>query len=107
MAILNENVESTGETAVERDFTADIDALKTNFAQLRTDLNRLLNNALGIGKNSASEAVDGLKNRVSDLKDKGADYAQSLEEKVAEHPATSLLLAIGVGFILAKWMSRK
>jgi ElaB/YqjD/DUF883 family membrane-anchored ribosome-binding protein len=117
MASDNDNV---SEAAVDPkdNFAADIESLKNSFSQLRSDLTNLVGNALGASKSGAgvvreraahvaANAVDGLKNRFSDLKDKGAVGAEAVEEKIVENPIASALIAFGAGFILAKMLSRK
>jgi ElaB/YqjD/DUF883 family membrane-anchored ribosome-binding protein len=106
---MNENIEQSGGEAAagEKNFASDIDGLKNSLGQLRTDLNRLLNSALGMGKSSAADAVGGLKDRVNELKDKSADYTEALEQKITDNPLASTLVAIGIGFILAKLITRK
>jgi ElaB/YqjD/DUF883 family membrane-anchored ribosome-binding protein len=88
---------------------SDIENLKSSFSQLRADVTNLLQAALGIGKSTAgavsgqaSHAVDDLKGRLSDLGEKGREGAEVVNEKIRENPMTSALLAMAVGFVLAK-----
>jgi ElaB/YqjD/DUF883 family membrane-anchored ribosome-binding protein len=94
--------------------SADMENLKKSFSQLRTDLTSLVGSALGAGKTGAhvvkehaAAAVDGVKHKVSDLKDKGIETEKAVEHKIAEHPLTSVFIAFGIGFMLARFLSRK
>jgi len=104
------SADSNGNGAV----AADLEVLKKSFAQLRTDLTSIVSNALGVGKSGAhlvkeqaAEAVDGVKNKLHSIKDKGVHSAEAIENKIADHPITSILVAFGVGFMLARMFNRK
>ena len=110
---------TTGRTTAENeesaaDLKSDFENLKSSLGQLREDVGKLLSGALGAGqhgaaaiRNQASDAVDGIKQRISGLKDKGADRLESVEQKIADHPLTSALIAFGVGYMLGKLFSRR
>jgi ElaB/YqjD/DUF883 family membrane-anchored ribosome-binding protein len=93
---------------------SDFETLKRSFNQLRTDLTSLVGSALGAGKTSAhvvkdkaEAAVDGVKHQLHNLKDKGAESAEAIEQKISDHPLTSIVIAFGVGFMVARFLSRK
>jgi ElaB/YqjD/DUF883 family membrane-anchored ribosome-binding protein len=92
-------------------FAADIDTLKASAAQLRSDVVNLVGDAVDAGKSGAVvakdctfDAVGGLKNRLTDFKDKSVESTQAT---LSEHPLATAFIALGVGFILAKIFSRK
>jgi ElaB/YqjD/DUF883 family membrane-anchored ribosome-binding protein len=94
--------------------SAEMEHLKKSFSQLRTDLTSLVGSALGAGKTGAhvvkehaTAAVDGVKHKVSDLKDKGVETEKAIEQKIADHPLASVVIAFGVGFMLARIITRK
>ena len=94
--------------------TEDIESIKTGFAQLRRDVMDLLGSALGLGRHgaeaardNAAGAVDALKSRLADLKDRGADGVSAVEKKIEDNPLPAALIAFGVGFVLAKFLSRR
>jgi ElaB/YqjD/DUF883 family membrane-anchored ribosome-binding protein len=98
--------------------SSDFDNLKQSFNQLRTDVMTLMRDALGVGKTGASSlggsaqaavgsAVSGLKERANRLRDLGADQMHSVEQKIEDNPMTSALIAFGVGFVLAKLLTRR
>ena len=48
-----------------------------------------------------------MKNKIHNIKDKSVHSAEAIEGKIADHPVTSVLIAFGVGFMLARMFTRK
>ena len=46
--------------------------------------------------------MEQLKNRVYDLRDRGAVQMHHVEKKVEENPIQAVMIAFGVGFLLSK-----
>jgi|GEM_PF-531584 len=106
-------------------FSEDIGELKESFAQLKSDLHKMLDDAVGTGKagarvvgdhanqaygkvkDEAQTAYSQAKKGAHDLKDRGADQIDTLGEKIAENPLTSAAIAFGIGFIISRLMSRR
>ena len=93
--------------------TDEIEQLKSGFSQLRGDVVNLFTHAFGLGRTgaaaareSAADAMESLKSRLSDWKERGTDsfntYEKEFEKKVSENPISSALIAFGVGFMVAK-----
>ena len=72
---------------------------------------------MGAGKASVSaareqagtgvhSAMDEVKGRMHDLGDRGQQQLEQVGELVSERPLTSALIAFGVGFVVAKILSR-
>jgi|SRR5208282_5108244 len=80
----------------EKDFSSDLEALHDSFANLRDDVAKLVDNAVGAAKDGAGA-----------LKDRGADSYEQVGRKIGENPMLSTAIAFGVGFILAKMLSRR
>lgn len=91
----------------------ELDTLKEDIAKLSRDVGSLL----GVFKDLGAEQVDGAKESVDDevtrrreeirnsllgIKARGESTAASIEEEVALNPMRSVLLAFGVGFVMAK-----
>ena|SRR5688572_26380305 len=98
--------------------SADVAELKASFGKFRSDVMTLLNDAMGVGRKAgatgahvaqdkAVAAYDEVKDRVSDLQERGHEQAERLSHKIEENPVTSALIALGVGFIVAKLFTRK
>jgi ElaB/YqjD/DUF883 family membrane-anchored ribosome-binding protein len=88
----------------------EFEQLKSSFNQLRGDVVNLFSHAFGVGRSGGEaardygmDAMEQLKNRVYDLRDRGAVQMHHVEKKVEENPISSLMIAFGVGFILAKF----
>ncbi len=92
---------------VSNDFTSDIDTLKKSFSQLREDVSDLLSNAAGAGRSGANNMLGNVKHRLSDLRDRGAEQVESIEESIADHPVTSALILFGIGYITAHLLRRR
>jgi ElaB/YqjD/DUF883 family membrane-anchored ribosome-binding protein len=93
---------------------AEVESLKHGFTQLRADVVDLFGHAFGAGKSgaaaigdSATDAMEGLKDKVADLKKRGVNSVESIGDKIGEHPISSALIAFGVGFVLAKLLHRR
>lgn len=117
MATVNESFSEAGSETRDGDqsrLAADIESLKKSFTVLRADLAGLVENALGVGKSgasaardSAADAVDGLKHRATAIKDKGVQSAHVLEQELSDHPVAGILIAFAAGFIIAKMLTRR
>jgi len=109
------DVESNmGSETAQSEVTDEMRNIHESFAQLRKDVMDLLSHAFGLGrtgadaaKEGAAEAVESLKERLSELKERGAEGVSVVEQRIEENPIRAVLMAFGIGFILAKVFSRK
>lgn len=85
----------------------DFESLKEGFVQLRDDVSKLLNNAVGIGRSGAMSVKDRATHAVDNLKDRGVDSLEAVEEKISENPLASTLIAFAAGYVFAKLFSRR
>ena len=92
----------------------EIDAIKQGLGELRNDVTELLNHAVGVGKGGAevakeraSDAMDRLKEKFSEMKDRGADSVNTVQRRIQQSPFRSVLIAFGAGYIFAKLSSRR
>lgn len=96
---------------------ADIEHLKASFTQLKNDVAHLVKTSVGAGKASANavrdqagsavgSAVDDAKEKVHQFADRGQRQIEEFGEVLRERPLTSALVAFGVGFVIAKLLSR-
>ncbi|MGA3066634.1 MAG: hypothetical protein ABSF29_07280 [Tepidisphaeraceae bacterium] len=51
--------------------------------------------------------MESLKDRVAQLRERGADSIATAEKKIKENPLSSTMIAFGVGFIVAKFLHRR
>jgi ElaB/YqjD/DUF883 family membrane-anchored ribosome-binding protein len=102
------------ETNVTNPVQNEIDSLKDAFNKLRTDVSELFTHAFGAGRHGASMArdygmdtVEGVKQRFSDLRDRGAEQMHAFEHRVEEQPLKSAMIAFGAGFVMALLMRHR
>jgi hypothetical protein len=50
----------------------------------------------------AASAIENMTPQLAMLKDKGLESAEALEQTVIKHPKKSILVALGVGYIVAR-----
>lgn len=97
---------------------SDLNDLKSNFRQLKSDVQTIVGNAIGAtksqargGVNAAKEqanaAVDRARQSYDDLKSRGAEQYEHIGNLIGDKPLTSALIAFGVGFVLAKFLTRR
>lgn len=92
-------------------------ALEEEMARLRADIASLAETLRDLAKEVASDTVDAVKEKLgqasgevrdvaSRAKEKAASAADSAEDTVKEHPLASVLIALGLGFLLAQLLRR-
>jgi ElaB/YqjD/DUF883 family membrane-anchored ribosome-binding protein len=92
-------------------FSSDLEELSDSFNQIRSDSKKLVKSALNSGHSGVSavreKAVEGVHRGISNLKEMGSNSLDSFGERIASRPYASALIALGAGFMLAKWMRRR
>lgn len=117
MSAIKEELHNIKDEAKDR-LSGDVSELKSSFAKLRSDVVTLLSDSVGVGKSvgksgrsavtdQAASAVEGLKDEYEHLKERGAESIDALGKKIGENPVASAMIAVGVGFILAKLFTHK
>ncbi len=93
--------------------TEDYAALRSHFFKLRDDLTRLISTSFTAGKDGAeavgevagekaSYAYDNAKNYAQDVRDSGQNAVDQVTDKIRANPATSALVAFGLGYIASR-----
>ncbi len=77
-------------------FSSDLESLHNSFSQLREDVTSLVHSALGTAKSGADA-----------LKDRGSESMEHVGDKISEQPLLSAAIVFGVGFIVAKLLTRR
>lgn len=91
----------------------ELDALKADIAQLRQDIGGLTSAVRDAASDKAQKtradteerlrgAWEDLEQKLNDVLEHGKTTLGDVETRVSEHPAGSLLMAFGAGFIIAK-----
>jgi Uncharacterized conserved protein len=97
---------------------ADIDALSAQIDQLRDDLSKMVSIVGSMGVQAKDDAKETVTDRIDDLaaqanrvKDEAQFRAELFKEtaqdKVREQPATALLIATGIGFLVGAFLSKR
>jgi ElaB/YqjD/DUF883 family membrane-anchored ribosome-binding protein len=89
------------------------DEFKAELMALRADLAKLVETVKAMGReqadsalNSAREAVDHaaerIKKRAADAQQRGEAAAEEIEAMIGRHPLTSILVAVGLGYLIGR-----
>lgn len=117
MSAIREDLQTIKDDAKDR-LAGDMSELKSSFSKLRNDLMTLISDSLGVGKSvgqtgkqamteQASTALEGIKSEFDHLQERGNEQIDALGKKIGENPMASALIAVGVGFVLAKLFTHK
>jgi len=77
----------------DRNLQQDVDTLRGDIAALRDDVAGLASGLLGYAKGGVTDATRYAKER-------GTEVAETIEEKVHEHPLATIGIAFGVGLVV-------
>jgi len=83
-----------------------MDKLKDDFGRVKSDVSDLAGSAADAAKQGARDAVDSVKEKVGDAQKYAEQQIESLVKCIKDRPVTSALVGIGVGFLIAKLLSR-
>ncbi|MEX1032999.1 MAG: hypothetical protein WDZ30_06530 [Cellvibrionaceae bacterium] len=96
----------------------EIDTLKEDIVKLSNDVAALLGVFKDLGAETVGDAANSLNEEVAKRREEfretllgakaqGDKVAEGLEEEIVQHPLRSVLVAFGVGYVLAKLMRGK
>lgn len=99
----------------ERQMEEELQALKADIANLRADVADLAGTMQNMAGSRAhrfrdsleselNEKREQLRRRFDEVRTRGRQQINDIEETVGQHPLGSLAAAVGIGFILAKMM---
>ena len=91
----------------------EVEVLKEDIAKLREDIASLASAVLGAASdtlgdarakvnNKSQEAEDKFTGKLNDGIDRGKQFLDDLDTQVTRHPVGSVLVAFGVGLLIAK-----
>jgi ElaB/YqjD/DUF883 family membrane-anchored ribosome-binding protein len=97
----------------EIELTKELEKLRSDLVQLRTDVAELAKAVKSVGvdkaesvKATVAEEVrhrrEALRARIDEARARGRTAVEDLEDEIQQHPYGSLLTAFGAGFIIAK-----
>ncbi len=105
--------------------SSDLEALKSNFSDLKHDMSRILTHlvdagksgkqvaadqayrAVGSAKEKVHDAMDTVRDRAQDAKEYGNDMLDEVTRQIRANPGTATLIAFGVGFIASRLILRR
>ncbi len=79
---------------------ADLNALRAEVAQLRTDFAKISDTLLNLARHGKAEAFEKLKDSTEDLRDHVKKKTESLTREIEERPVAAALTSLTVGLIL-------
>jgi len=93
------------------------EALEAELVKLRDDVASLAGTVRGIASDEVHATVDAIRERLdkaamearkaaSRAKAGAHDAADAIEDAIEEHPFTSILIALGLGFLIGAFMRR-
>lgn len=85
------------------DIERELERLREDVANLTASLRNVAGNAANIAVERLKERFDSTSENVQSAMAKGKVTAQ---QTVEEHPMATVLVAIGLGFLLGQWMRR-
>jgi ElaB/YqjD/DUF883 family membrane-anchored ribosome-binding protein len=103
---------STGDSTMNTSKNAETDlaALRDDLAALKNDMASLIANMTATASSSAQTAASQVDRKARDLYQGAATEmdraARIAGQKVEEQPVTALLIAMGVGYVAGRMMSR-
>ncbi|WP_074381548.1 DUF883 family protein [Bartonella doshiae] len=97
-------------TASEKDLQTQLEKLRSEISGITTTLTNLGTNKFNAAKDKAEKLYSSAKENgeeiFSQAKDKIGDFEQTMNQSIRKNPGKSVLIAAGVGFILAQLLRR-
>jgi ElaB/YqjD/DUF883 family membrane-anchored ribosome-binding protein len=101
----------------KEEYQKELDALKTDMAQMRTDLGELLERFREMGNERVDETrirarseIERLRSQLNQAYDRarqeGREYYDTAHHRLEENPVTSMGVAFGLGILIGKVFSR-
>lgn len=85
------------------DVERELESLREDVANLTASLKNIAGNAANIAVDRLKERFDSTSENVQSAMSKGKATAQ---HTVEEHPMATVMVALGVGFLLGQWIRR-
>lgn len=115
MSLRKDAKDAASEAAEE--LRPDLGQLKADFERLSDSISSLRSHLVGLGREGARSAqaaglaqLDHLRREVDEMaqqfRQQGRDTLGQVEDQVRERPLTSLLMAVGIGMVLARLLGR-
>lgn len=90
---------------ISEDLAAELTAIKTDISALATTLSAIGKDRLGalpdMVSQTAEETLESARRALKEIRREVASVEHDVERRVVEHPLQSLLIAVGLGFLVA------
>jgi ElaB/YqjD/DUF883 family membrane-anchored ribosome-binding protein len=83
-----------------------MDKVKDDFGKVKSGVADLAGSAADAARAGAKDAVDAVKDKAGDAQKYAEQQIEALVQCVKDRPVTSALVGVGIGFLLAKLLSR-
>lgn len=93
-------------TASAAGMSGGMDKVKDDFGRVKSDVADLASSAADAAKQGARDAADTVNEKMGDAQKYAEQQIESLVKCIKDRPVTSALVGIGVGFLIAKLLSR-
>lgn len=84
----------------------DVEDLKSQFGELRSDVSRLTDTIKRLYGDSAEEGRESVREAAARSREQARQSVGALESEIGERPLTSIAAAFGAGFIIGKLLDR-
>ena len=95
----------------------DLDGLKSELEQLRSDLGSLFEAVLDAGEGKAddvqssvreelSERLETLRDSIAEIRERGEQAVETAQSTIEERPLLSVVVAFGIGLLAGKFIGR-
>jgi len=92
------------------DVGSEFDTVKEDLAKLRSDIASLSNALKGVTSDSVHEQIASIRSRIDGLTDEARTHSRDtlddFANRIEERPVTSVLIALGVGFLIGRLLDR-
>lgn len=93
--------------AADKNYTDEMNAIRSDVKALRSDLGKLIS-ALGTDFEAKSDDIkQAAKEKMKMARKKGEDGLLHVERTVEENPMTSIMAALGIGFLIGAFLNRR
>lgn len=86
---------------------SDVDELKREFADLRSDVSELTKTVRNMSREGVEYGRDQIRRTGERSRAQAREAVNSVEHGVGERPLTSIATAFGAGFVIGKLLDRK
>ncbi|TVS10354.1 MAG: DUF883 family protein [Wenzhouxiangella sp.] len=84
----------------------DIKELKQEYASLKSDLAEMSETLSSLARDGVAEGRERVRGAARQSRKQAEEAWDAMESEIEERPITSLAIALGIGFVLGKVLSR-